>query len=607
MKDKNNKHSIINNLKYSYKYLIQYEGKNYFKYAAANVISSVVCPFLEIFLPSFAVFLFTSNMEIKKVFLILLSYMVLLQVIKLISVNSEDKLDKELLLFRTDFFYEINKHILYMNYEMFESPEGQKKADAALPAIYYGDAVGIQAFLSQVTKLIINVLGLIIYSLLAAKMNIWIFIFIIISTAVVSLFNVRAGNWQHKNKDSLLKIYHKFKYLCSEVIATKNGKDIRLYGIKDWFLQSFSELLKSFSKFHKKLRGKYFSAEVVNNIMGLIRDGFVYVYLIYEMMKGKISVDKFILYVGVVAGFGVWMNGIFSAIQKFIENSVIINSFRDFMEYGCISENTNCMHIDRNKIHEIRLENVSYKYQGADEYTLKNINLTIKPGEKLALVGINGAGKTTIVKLICGLYKPTKGKIYIDGIDASKVNRREYFKEFAVVFQDMAVFAFPIESNVACSKDEEIDREMLNKSLKKADLFEKVDSLPKKTKTSLLKDLDKNGVELSGGETQKLMLAMALYKDASIIILDEPTAALDPIAESEMYERYNSFAKNKTSIFISHRLSSTRFCDRIIFLNNGEIEEEGTHESLIKKNGKYSHMFEVQSHYYKSKEIVNSF
>lgn len=215
---------------------------------------------------------------------------------------------------------------------------------------------------------------------------------------------------------------------------------------------------------------------------------------------------------------------------------------------------------------------------------------------------MNGAGKSTLVKLICGLYKPTSGSIYMDGVDISDIDKEEYFKEFSVVFQDIAVFAYSIASNIACCKKEEEDKVKLKESLRMSGLLDKIESLPKGVDTSLLKELDPEGVEFSGGQMQKLMLARALYKKSPIVILDEPTAALDPIAESEMYEKYNTFTSEKTSIFISHRLSSTRFCDRIILLNNGEILEEGTHEELIKKGGNYANMFEVQSHYYKKKE-----
>ncbi len=230
------------------------------------------------------------------------------------------------------------------------------------------------------------------------------------------------------------------------------------------------------------------------------------------------------------------------------------------------------------------------------------MNLTIRPGERLALVGPNGAGKTTLIKLLCGLYRPTSGTVYLDGRDIQSLDQRAVFREFAVVFQDVFAFSFPLADNVSCVDCGREDSERLRESLEKAGLWERVQALPKGAQTFMNKDLDEAGVALSGGEVQKLMLARALYKDAPMVILDEPTAALDPIAESEMYERYDELVQGRTAVFISHRLSSTRFCDRILFLENGRITEEGTHGELMQRGGAYAELFSIQARYYKEQK-----
>ena len=245
---------------------------------------------------------------------------------------------------------------------------------------------------------------------------------------------------------------------------------------------------------------------------------------------------------------------------------------------------------------------MTFAHEGSDTNLFENISLTISEGEKVALVGMNGAGKTTLIKLLCGLYKPKSGRILVDGIDILEFNIYDYFKEISVVFQDVFPFAFTIAQNVACDSTSNIDYKRVYEVLCLAGLKEKIDSLKDGINSVMCKDLDENGIVFSGGEMQKLMLARALYKDAGMIILDEPTAALDPLAESEMYEKYNSFVHDKTSIFISHRLSSTRFVDRILFMKDGKIIEEGSHEDLIKLNGEYAYMFDVQAHYYQ-KEV----
>ena len=240
------------------------------------------------------------------------------------------------------------------------------------------------------------------------------------------------------------------------------------------------------------------------------------------------------------------------------------------------------------------IQNTAYKH------ILRNVNLELKKGEVTVLVGNNGAGKTTIVKLLCGLYPPVSGQIFVDGklLWDSSMSVKQYMKTISVLFQETNPFALSIAMNVASCDEKDMNRERIKESLKKAGLLEKVDTLIHKEDTYITQELDDDGVQLSGGEIQKLLLAKAIYKDGSLLVLDEPTSALDPIAESKIYEEYNRFANNKTAVFISHRLASTKFCDRILFLENGKIIEEGSHKELMEKGGKYREIFDIQSHYY---------
>lgn len=387
-----------------------------------------------------------------------------------------------------------------------------------------------------------------------------------------------------------------------ESLKQANGKDIRLYQMKEWFLNAFNDTIRKMAFSQGKIQDGFVKAGIVEKTLSFLRDGVIYAYLIYEMVQGNIELSMFLLYIGVVSGFGNWMENFFKAVQEILQNSRMMDAYRDYMDDGVVSYEDKEKVKNAGKVHELRLENVCYRYEGEEKDTIKNLNLTIRPGEKLALVGMNGAGKTTLVKLICGFFHPTSGKILLDGVDISTLNQKEYFKEFAVVFQDVSTFSFSLEDNVSCASEESVDAEKLEDCLKKVDLWEKVCELEFGVKTMMNKDLDAKGVTLSGGELQKLMLARALYKDAPVVILDEPTAALDPIAESNMYEKYYNLTREKTSIFISHRLSSTRFCDRILFMEDGVVTEQGSHEELMKKAGAYAQMFEVQAHYYQKKQ-----
>jgi ABC-type multidrug transport system fused ATPase/permease subunit len=595
------KYTLLGNLKYSLRLQVKHEGYGIYYYGAISIFTGVLQPFLSVLLPSIAVSLLTGQGHDPLNILCTLSAFVIgLQLMQLLSSYANQKVYQHTMLLRLD-MDEYPKHVLSMDYEKLESPEGQKKMESAVRAFHSGNSVGIEGFIKQVPELIKNLLGLSVYSLVSGMVNPFILVYMLLSTAFVAYMNWRASQWDYKHRDERNHIYEKRTYLLDETIDSKNIKDIKLYDMKIWFMNVFDSLVKANERLNRKIRMKYLKAKGIDKMLSAIRDGVVYAYLIYKLMNNGIALDGFILMLGVIAGFGAWMNGVVEAVKELWRNSVIMSEYREFMDYGLEEKPEGGFHKVPNPgcPHEIKLQNVSYVYPGADKPSLKDISLTINKGEKLALVGVNGAGKSTLVKLIAGLYKPASGIITIDGVDISYLSREAYYKELAVIFQEVFAFAFPLDSNITGQIQDLQDSDRLELCLKQADIWEKVQQLPNKMRTAIMKDIDRNGAVFSGGEMQKLMLARALYKDAPIVILDEPTSALDPIAESNMYEKYNSFTKNKTSVFISHRLSSTRFCDRVIYMEDGVIAEEGTHQELIEINGKYAEMFDIQSHYYK--------
>ena len=250
----------------------------------------------------------------------------------------------------------------------------------------------------------------------------------------------------------------------------------------------------------------------------------------------------------------------------------------------------------------LTLEDVSFRYPEAKKDTLSHISLTLRPGEKLAIVGLNGAGKTTLIRLLCGLLDPTSGRVLLNGQDIRRYNRRDYYRLFSAVFQDFSVLAASVAENVA-QRIEGVDMARVRRCVELAGIKEKIESLPQGYDTKLGRAVYEDAPELSGGEQQRLMLARALYKDAPIILLDEPTAALDPLAESDMYRRYNDLTRGRSAVYISHRLASTRFCDRILLLRDGGVAEEGTHDQLMARNGEYAALFQVQAQYYQKEGI----
>ena len=305
-----------------------------------------------------------------------------------------------------------------------------------------------------------------------------------------------------------------------------------------------------------------------------------------------------------VGGFSAWISGILNEYSTLSDYSLSFCRLREYLEYPNKFKHEDGLPIpnltdESSAGYELEFRNVSFRYFGADKNTLENINLKIKAGEKLAIVGLNGAGKTTMIQLLCGFYDPTEGAVLLNGVDIRKYNRTRYYSLFTAVFQEFNILPMTIAENISQLPENKLDHNKVLDCLDVAGLVEKINSLPDKTASLLIRDVNENAVELSGGETQRLMLARALYKDAPILILDEPTAALDPVAESNLYKRYNELSAGKTSVYISHRLASTRFCDRIILIDNKGIIESGTHNELLKLGGEYAKLFEIQSQYYK--------
>ena len=349
------------------------------------------------------------------------------------------------------------------------------------------------------------------------------------------------------------------------------------------------------------LRG--FWASALAGVMTFVQNGVVYFVLIGMLLDGKISVGDFVFFFGLAGSIAGYLQGVITDIAKLGVRADKIAYYRDFFGYENHFNHGEGCTLPKGAV-KIELKDVWYKYEGAEDYTLKGVNLTIGAGESLALVGINGAGKTTLVKLICGMYVPTKGEILVNGRPIADYNIEEYYLMISAVFQEIRAVAFTIFEFVASSDMERKNaREDAVAAMKAAGIWEKIESLPNGMDTHLQKGVYEDGVDLSGGELQKLVLARAIYKDGSILILDEPTAALDPIAENNLYLRYRELTKGKTSVYISHRFASTRFCDRIVLLGDGVVQESGSHDELMEQNGQYAYMFGVQSKYYKEGEV----
>lgn len=491
--------------------------------------------------------------------------------------------------------------VLSTDYVNVEPQESQRQIQKGAYAINSG-WIGTEQLMKQSIEIAVCILGLAVYGASVVFLDLRILLIMLIMFMPDYYFRAHAIRFQDSLIEENTRIYRTKNYLNRSGLDIRAGKDVRVYEMEGWFHRVYESVVKAARSYAVRTELRWYLPSFFDHICISARDLLAYYILIRMAVSGEISPAVFTMYLGIIAGFSEWMNSIAHALNVIRRSSHEFNHYLAVMNAKDEFLHEGGMQIpDSQKPLKIEFENVSFRYPGADKDTIKSLSFVINPGEKIALVGNNGAGKTTIVKLLCGLYQPTGGRILVNGFELSKVNIDEYQKLISVLFQDIQPLAFNIEMNVSGRGEDETDHKKVKESLKGAGLWEKVTTLPKREKTYLSQTLDDGGIQLSGGEAQKLLLARAIYKDGNFLILDEPTSALDPIAESRMYEEYNSMTREKTSVFISHRLASTKFCDRILFIEDGSIIEEGTHGQLIEKNGKYKEIFDIQSHYYQEK------
>ena len=496
----------------------------------------------------------------------------------------------------------LNKKAATTSYPNVDDKGFQKLSNKASEAVS-SNQQATEAVWGTLTDLLKNVLGFAIYAFLLVSVK-PLLLAIILATTVVGYFvNNYLSGYVYRHREEETAYTEKMNYINCRVSDYSAAKDIRIFGLRPWLEELAKKSMSAYVAFHKKAEGVYLWSRILDLVFAFLRNGIAYVYLISLVLAGDIGVADFLLFFTAVEGFTAWVSGVLGTMNTLHKQSLDLSTVRECLEYPepFKFENGECLTHKEGTTYKIQLENVSFRYPGADNDTLSGINLILHPGEKLAVVGLNGAGKTTLVKILCGYLDPTEGRVLLNGEDIRNYNRQDYYKLFSAVFQNFSLIAATIAANVAQSEDN-IDMEQVKSCIEKAGLTKKVLSFSKGYNALLNREVYEDAAMLSGGEMQRLMLARALYKDAPFIILDEPTAALDPIAESDMYQKYNSMTLNKSSVYISHRFASTRFCDRIILIDNAQISEEGTHDSLMKMGGKYAALYAVQSKYYQEQE-----
>lgn len=560
------------------------------------VPSGIIASYSMSLIPKIIVEGIEKQLTIGTVFVPLISFSFLMVIMNAISSHISMVLMEKGIIAKTY----LNSDIIFMkitnlSYNKLVDSDIQDKIAKIKEIMSEGDKGTMHQFGRSIVLLFTSLFGILYFAIDIVKIDFVLLGIIVFTSSVNAIYGIWTNRYQSKNMEQRSNASKKANYLRDVFQNRQFFKDIRIYNMVDWLSERFNTHSKEFFSYILKSVNVSFAAVVINAFMLFIRDIFVYLYLIFKLLDGQISISYFVFMLGLVKTFSNWVNEIIAQFNKLILFSISVEHIRDFLS---IDEQNYIKNVspEIQTAPEIKFESLSFKYPGSQKWIFKNFNLTIAKEEKIALVGNNGAGKTTLMLLLMGLLEPTEGRILINGHDSKLFDKSDYYKLFSPVFQDINIFPESINANIAGSLN--YDNIKIKNVIDGSGLSAFVNNLQDKGNTLLLRTSRTGAIDLSGGLSQKVLLARALYKNALINILDEPSAALDSIAESEMYEAFNDMSKDKTSIFISHRLASSKFCDRILLLEFGKIAEEGTHAELMEKQGQYAEMFEIQSQYY---------
>ncbi|MBR4765838.1 MAG: ABC transporter ATP-binding protein [Clostridia bacterium] len=593
--EKKKRHSFINNTIYMFRLLIGWDKAQ----VPISLTTAALDVIFELNTVSFITAL-TFCLEHKKGIKAILFVTGAVALIELLSVVIKNLLLQKFRVRHTETNRKLDillaEKVMNMDFDLIEGTFGREKYQKARNTLTYD---GLYGFVYYYQDFFRSLLFIAVYGIVTVNLNLWL---IVVLTGLEALKLVSLAIENHlvdKTRDPMAETDRKLNYINKTSRDFAIGKDIRVYKMRNYLMRLGEYFVGERKFWTSKMYFYYFCSDMFALVVSVGIEIGVFAYLVYATIKGSVSKTELVLFACTITEFTFWLDNIGECMGEIIPLNIKIDNLREFLDIKNRFRQSGGKALPSELPYEIELRDVSFTYPGSDREALSHISLTVKRGENLALVGVNGAGKTTLVKLICGLYQPTGGKILLNGINISEFNRDEYYGIISALFQEPRFLPCTVLENVSMQPRDKSDKAKFSECIEKAGLIEKVQSLPEKENTYLVKNVNENAVELSGGEMQRLLLARALYKDSPVLLLDEPTAALDPIAENEIYLKYNEMSENKTSLYISHRLSSTRFCDRIILLDEGRIAETGTHDELLGQNGKYAEMFRIQSKYYR--------
>ncbi|NLK77612.1 MAG: ABC transporter ATP-binding protein [Clostridiales bacterium] len=569
--------------------------KKQFGRIAVFTIAAAIYPFLGVFLPKIAIGILEQNKKDagKTLLLAMAVYFVVAGILGFTVSYLRQVISVHNMRIRIHYLGDTFRKLTTMDYKYTENAKFFEENERALNAANNNEEgiEGVSNRLFQLPAKIITIVGMFV---LAGTLNPWILLVLILHVFVTMWVSRMSHNYSYSKKEEEAKASRKINYYYRTTHDFSFGKDIRIYNFRDRILKNYQEEIKALTVLRGKIAGREYLLGFAGIFTLLLTNVVMYGILIYQAYYGM-PISSFTMYISTITTLMASMLELGTDVTFVINQGQYVGDFFRLMDESLIDEGGSVT--KPNETLEIVFDHVSFHYPNTDTNVFTDLNFTIHKGERLAIVGVNGAGKSTLVKLMTGLFEPTEGHIYINGTDIGNYRKKELYSLYSAVFQDVNILAFTLRENVAC-KSENVDDERVKTALEKVGLWKKVESFEKGLDQMMLKVIDENGTDFSGGERQKLSIARGLYKDAPMVIMDEPTAALDALAEAEIYENFSSLVEGKTAVYISHRLASTRFCDKIALFDHDGLKEYGTHDELMERHGSYYEMFTVQGKYY---------
>jgi len=602
-KEPKKNYNVILVIKRMLVHMWEQDRKQYGRLAVYTLVGAVY-PFLGVFLPKIAIGILEKGGDnaIRDLFLAMAIYFVVAGILVTIVRYLAAYIQTRNMRIRIMYLGELSDRLQKIDYCHHEDAGFFEKYQKAMNA-GNNNANGIEGIYNKLSGLLVTFLSLLGMVLLIGALNPILLVSMVVHVAVILWTSKLTHDYEYSKKEETSKAWRRMNYYQKTTLDFSYGKDIRIFNVRKRIMDNYQAEIDAYVGLFAKIKNREFLLGLCGIVTLLISNVLTYGILVQNVINGM-PVSSFTMYTAMVVSlmnlmltFGkdlafLWNEGeyVHDFYKLLDEPSLIVEGDKTTAEV------MNTTGVEKKTL-EIVFDHVTFRYPGTEKNIFTDLNFTIHSGERLAIVGVNGAGKSTLVKLMTGLFAPTEGHIYLNGVDITTLKKNELYSMYSAVFQEVNVLAFTIRENVACAS-ENVDDERVKEALEKVGLWKKVEGFEHGLDQMMLKVIDENGTDFSGGERQKLSIARALYKDAAMVIMDEPTAALDALAEAEIYENFSSLVEGKTAVYISHRLASTRFCDKIALFDADGLAEYGNHDELMEAKGKYYEMFMIQGKYY---------